>query len=143
MTHGYKLDFREKSDVLDFARLLFSGDYDYGYDYGNEFAHTAASFDEKYRPIYRPALIFSDALLFVRSGIIPAAFVARFGRGGCVEENKVKTAAKQNVQKQTPIAGQHYLRENAASRNDQNQHLTRTNDKITLIRRESGKPFLS
>ena len=65
MTHGYKLDFREKSDVLDFARLLFSGDYDYGYDYGNEFAHTAASFDEKYRPIYRPALIFSDAFLFV------------------------------------------------------------------------------
>ena len=63
--------------------------------------------------------------------------------GGFAKENKVKTATKQNARQQTPNADRHYLRETNADRNVQNQHLTRTNDKITLNRRERGKPFLS
>ena len=62
-----------------------------------------------------------------------------WARGGFVE-NKVKTAAKQNIQKPTPNAGQHYLHETTANRQVQNHHITRTKDKITLSHRESGNP---
>ena len=133
---------------LEFKTLIFARKWDFGIlrDYSSQATTTmvmnsapVASFDGKVDAFSAPRK-FSVTHSYVFDRKFQSRLRPDMGHGSFVK-TKVKTAASRNIQKPTQNAGQRYLRDAAANRGPQNQHLTRTNDKITLCRRESGKPF--
>ena len=115
-----------------FARLLFYCEYGHGFAYPmlvliKDSFHLATRYNFQWC-----VLIF----------LIKMTFVARY-ECAAVSWKKIRLNPPNRTPKTNTERGQHYWRETTANRNVQSQRLTRTNDKITLNRRESGNPFLS